>query len=139
MKTNYDRIAKIQLMQQKPPAYSDYTSYAINLLRSAFSSQPRLRIHTTTILLLTPRIMAHGDELLDHKETVCRAKHDEFAIIHCVLICVFMHLQTLKYSKSMNIRPRKDEFSKINAQNIVRISDSFWEPIIQLNHLSCNF
>ena len=39
----------------------------------------------------------------------------------------------------MNIRPRKDEFAKINAQNIVRIPDSFCEPIIQLTHLSCNF
>jgi len=54
--------------------------------------------HENTILLnKIGRIMAHGDELLDHRET------------------------TQKYSKSMNIRPRKDEFAKINAQNIAML------------------
>ena len=53
-------------------------------------------------------------------------------IIIIVFDIHFLHLQTQKYSKSMNIRPRKDEFAKINAQNIVRIPDSFCEPIIQL-------
>ena len=84
-----------------------------------------------------PRIMAHGDELLDHRETVCRAKNDNimmnlWLLSLCSIFIHFLHLQTQKYSKSMNIRPRKDEFAKINAQNIVRIPDSFCEPIIQL-------
>jgi len=99
-KIHRSKLANIRsIVDSKKPSSINLSHMKYNPNKEEMKQQQYMKIqHENTILLnKIGRIMAHGDELLDHRET------------------------TQKYSKSMNIRPRKDEFAKINAQNIAML------------------